>query len=137
MERKDEWPGVETGRQTGTWCRLFGLRQNEEQMQCLLFLMGVLVAFLGCQANPVAHPYLAPTSFVQADSSITTVHSVQYPSGLSYALQGSPDTLLVYKENVDIKYTLSVGEEALPGEYDIHGVVTYQTCDHRSCFPPK
>lgn len=88
------------------------------------------------QANPVPLPYLIPTELELDDPPFFTVKVPAYPSGAPYSLHGSPDTLVVYDGLVTIPYIVSVPDTAERGDYEVQGLVTYQTCDDRMCFPP-
>ena len=89
------------------------------------------------QANPAPLPYLIPTQFeVDGSEEAFQLSYFEYPEGIPYTLEGSPDTLLVYEGEVPIRYSLVANSTVQAGEYQVHGTVTYQTCDHRMCFPP-
>jgi len=89
------------------------------------------------QANPAPLPYLIPTQFEVDDlAGAFQAGYFEYPEGIPYALEGSSDTLLVYEGDVSIRYSLIANSTVQTGEYEVTGTLTYQTCDHRMCFPP-
>ena len=89
------------------------------------------------QANPVPMRYLIPTQF-EIDESKGILHASEpeYPEGMPYSLHGSPDTLMVYEGLVEIRYSILSVDTVQTGIYEVDGVVTYQMCDDRMCFPP-
>ena len=88
------------------------------------------------QANPVPLPYLIPTEFGLEETSLFSLGTLVYPPGVPYSLNGSPDTLQVYAGQLAIQYRLAAIDTVQPGNYEVRGHVTYQTCDDRMCFPP-
>lgn len=88
------------------------------------------------QANPVPYSYLIPTELTLGDTEGVSMGLPLYPAGMPYSLYGSPDTLSVYEGVLNIRYTLSALPDASTGEYTLEGIVIYQTCDDRMCFPP-
>ncbi len=88
------------------------------------------------QANPAAYPYLVPTRLDMEPAGAIEVGRPIYPAGNPYQLEGSPDTLLVYDGAFDVKLPLRAVAHARPGRYTLRGTLTYQRCDHRTCFRP-
>lgn len=61
-----------------------------------------------------------------------------YPKGQAFALPFSPDEKLsVYTDAFTVKALLHASTKTKPGTYTVHGVLGYQACNDRACFPPK
>lgn len=66
------------------------------------------------------------------------IAQVQYPAGQLSSFPFDPDfKLSVYSGEVTIKALAMAENREMPGPYLIHGDLTYQACDNRSCYPPK
>ena len=88
------------------------------------------------QANPVPFAYLIPTQLVVPDPKELGIESPRYPQGKPYQLEGSYQVLSVYDGVFDIRLPVHVDRDMPLGDYTTRVVLHYQSCDHRSCFPP-
>lgn len=88
------------------------------------------------QANPASHAYLIPTVVEIEPRDGVEVGPPTYPRGEPYVLEGSADTLSVYGGDIAVTVPIRAGAEAVSGAYTLRGALTYQRCDHRSCFRP-
>ena len=87
------------------------------------------------QANPASDPYLIPTRLEFESTPGMTLERANYPEGNPFVLEGSPHTISVYDGRFEIsaRYRL---DERIDAEAPLAGSLTYQACDHKSCFPP-
>ncbi len=77
---------------------------------------------------------LIPTNLAVAETSGLKVTGVDFPAGVDYAFAFEPsEKLSVYTGD----FTLKAHMTAPPGNYLLQGVLRYQACDSRSCYPPK
>lgn len=60
-----------------------------------------------------------------------------YPAGHDFTVTFSNDKLNVYTGDFEVDGTLAAAKTAKPGSYDVAGVLRYQACNDRQCFPPK
>jgi hypothetical protein len=66
------------------------------------------------------------------------IGKVTYPDGTELSLSFSPNqTFSVYTGEFSIAARVSAVRSATPGNYRVHGVLDYQACSDRACFPPK
>jgi hypothetical protein len=77
---------------------------------------------------------LIATSLAVAGTSALKVTSVEFPTGVDYAFAFEPsEKLSVYTGDFTLKAHLT----APAGSYLLQGLLRYQACDSRSCYPPK
>ena len=77
---------------------------------------------------------LIPTSLAVAETSALKITGVDFPAGVDYAFAFEPNQKLsVYTGDFTLKAHLS----APAGSYMLEGLLRYQACDSRSCYPPK
>lgn len=77
---------------------------------------------------------LIPTSLAVAETSALKVTAVDFPEGVDYAFAFEPSNKLsVYTGDFTLKAHLT----APSGNYMLQGLLRYQACDSRSCYPPK
>lgn len=63
---------------------------------------------------------------------------VTYPAGEELTFPFSPDEKLsVYTGDFTVKGLVSTSKETPKGTYRVHGVLRYQACDNRACYPPS
>lgn len=60
-----------------------------------------------------------------------------YPAGHDFTVAFSNDKLNVYTGDFEVDGTLAAAKTVKPGSYDVAGVLRYQACNDRQCFPPK
>jgi Disulphide bond corrector protein DsbC len=77
---------------------------------------------------------LIPTNLAIAEASGLKVTGVDFPAGADYAFAFDPsEKLSVYTG----EFTLKAHLTAPAGNYMLQGLLRYQACDSRSCYPPK
>lgn len=77
---------------------------------------------------------LIPTNLAVAETSGLKVTGVDFPAGVDYAFAFEPsEKLSVYTGDFILKAHLT----APAGNYMLQGLLRYQACDSRSCYPPK
>ena len=82
--------------------------------------------------------YLIPTELKLEPPSTVMVSKVVYPDGKDSSFPFAPDEKLsVYSGD----FSVAVQVHALPktpaGKYLLKGVLRFQACDNRACYPPK
>jgi hypothetical protein len=66
-----------------------------------------------------------------------SIAKVTYPAGEELTFPFSPDEKLsVYTGDFTVKGLVAVSKETTKGTYRVHGVLRYQACDNRACYPP-
>lgn len=60
-----------------------------------------------------------------------------YPAGHDFTVAFSNDKLNVYSGDFEVDGTLAAAKKVKPGSYEVAGVLRYQACNDRQCFPPK
>jgi len=77
---------------------------------------------------------LIATNLAVAETSALKVTGVEFPAGTDYAFAFEPSNKLsVYTG----EFTLKAHLTAPAGNYMLQGLLRYQACDSRSCYPPK
>ncbi len=77
---------------------------------------------------------LIATNLAVAETSALKVTGVEFPAGTDYAFAFDPsEKLSVYTG----EFTLKAHLTAPAGNYMLQGLLRYQACDSRSCYPPK
>lgn len=77
---------------------------------------------------------LIATNLAVAETSALKVTGVEFPPGTDYAFSFDPsEKLSVYTG----EFTLKAHLTAPAGNYMLQGLLRYQACDSRSCYPPK
>ncbi len=89
-------------------------------------------------SNKPKDEYLIPTTLKFEIPSDMMMSHVAYPEGQDLSFDFSPtEKINVYSGNFAINGILKVMRTASTGNYRLHGVLTYQACDHAACYPPK
>ncbi len=66
------------------------------------------------------------------------IGEVTYPGGTELSLTFAPNQKFsVYTGEFSIVASVSAVRSATPGNYRVHGVLNYQACSDRACYPPK
>ncbi len=77
---------------------------------------------------------LIATNLAVAETSALKVTGIEFPAGVDYAFAFDPsEKLSVYTG----EFTLKAHLTAPAGNYMLQGLLRYQACDSRSCYPPK
>lgn len=62
---------------------------------------------------------------------------LQYADGHDFSLPIDPtEKLNVYTGDFSINATIAAQKAIRPGRYRVHGMLKYQACDDRACYPP-
>ncbi len=88
------------------------------------------------QANPPSDNYLVPTKLQLELSHSVYSDSPKYPPGKRYRLQGSETDLLTYEGSFELGIVFHASADAKPGDFLLHGKLSYQACNSRSCLAP-
>ena len=81
-------------------------------------------------------PAYIPTTFTPQPLPGIKFGLAHYPAPKLMKLSYSPKPLLVYTGLVIITVPFTVTDAVKPGSLPLSGVVDFQGCDARSCFPP-
>lgn len=80
---------------------------------------------------------LVPTSVeVQLPAGLKFAR-MEYPAGREFTVAFSDEKLDVYTGDVEVDGTLQAARALKPGSYNVGGVLHYQACNDRQCFPPR
>lgn len=88
-------------------------------------------------ANPVNDNFLVPTMLEFPEGRNFKPVNIIYPPPLPVRFEFSEVEVLVYAESVLIGVLFQAGDMVLPGTYKLHGALTYQACNDKSCLPPE
>ena len=95
----------------------------------------VLEGFHVNSHRPKSDLLIPTTVMVKTEEPGVTVGEVAYPAGESYRFAGDPsETMDVYTGPMVLRVPVVATAK---GEHVLRGMVRYQACDARSCFPPK
>ena len=86
-------------------------------------------------AASTANPSLIATRFTPTASPGFTWGVPHYPASQQVVMFGQ--RLPVYMGTVSIATPVTVGSKVKPGAYPLQGVITFQGCTNRACYPPK
>jgi len=82
--------------------------------------------------------FLIPTALQLDPPSDLVISKVNYPAGEDKSFPFSPDEKLnVYTGDFMVSLAVRCLHTATPGRYNIHGILKYQACDDRACYPQK
>ncbi len=81
-----------------------------------------------------AQRYLIPTAATLA-SSVGTLAEVHYPKQVEKRFEFADEPLAVYEGTVQFESELAVPATAA-GRISLTGILAYQPCNDRQCFPP-
>lgn len=87
-----------------------------------------------------SHPYSdfqIPTRLDLEAPKEIGIQRVTYPEGSDLTLSFSPEKLSVYSGDFTVLANVSAVRSAGLGSYHVQGVLHYQACSDRACFPPK
>lgn len=88
-------------------------------------------------ANPPSRDYLKPTKVSFASKQETKMSDPKYPKGHGFKFAGEETEVMVYENEVEIRGTLTVPEEAAGKTETMDITIDYQACDDNNCLPPK
>lgn len=83
-----------------------------------------------------ADSYLIPTRLQMSKATGFVYGPIGYPANKTVKESYSPKPMLVYMGTAVIKVPVTAARTLKPGRYTLIGAVTYQGCNHSSCFPP-
>jgi thiol:disulfide interchange protein DsbD len=81
-----------------------------------------------------AQSFLIPTH-LRLSTSAGTFSPVRYPRHILKRFEFSEEPLAVYEGKVNFEANLTLPDSAA-GEIFLDGILRYQACDERTCFPP-
>ena len=82
--------------------------------------------------------YLIATELKLEPPSGVMVSKLDYPAGKDISFPFAPDEKLsVYSDDFTVGVELHVLPKTAPGIYTLKGVLKFQACDNRACYPPK
>ncbi len=81
--------------------------------------------------------YLIPTDLKLSPVPGMTVREIAYPEPVKIVLEGANETLATYGPAFAIDVTIDIAEDVKPGDYIVQGVLQYQACDKKQCYPPN
>ncbi len=82
--------------------------------------------------------YLIPTELKLEPPSGVMVSKVDYPDGKDTTFPFAPDEKLsVYTGDFNVTVQVHALPKTTPGTYALKGVLRFQACDNRACYPPK
>ena len=87
-----------------------------------------------------SHPYSdfqIPTKLDLEAPKEISIKQVTYPAGSDLTLGFTPEKLSVYTGEFTVLANVSALRSAAPASYHVQGVLHYQACNDRACFPPK
>ncbi len=89
-------------------------------------------------SNKPTSELLVPTVLSLDPPTDIVVGKITYPAGVDANFEFAPsETLNVYAGKFDITALVTAAKAATPGKYRVHGLLKYQACDNRACYPPK
>ncbi len=89
-------------------------------------------------SNKPTSNLLIPTVLTLSPPSQVIITQLKYPSGIDASFPFAPtETLNVYAGKFEITAQIAAAPKAAPGKYQVHGVLKYQACDNRACYPPR
>ena len=89
-------------------------------------------------SNKPKSELLIPTELTLEAPVGVRVSGFTYPEGSEFALSFDPtEKLSVYSGEFMVTAKLSALRSAAAGRYPLNGVLSYQACNDRACFPPK
>jgi len=82
--------------------------------------------------------YLIQTELKLEPPSGVMVSKVDYPEGRDLTFPFAPDEKLsVYTGDFSVGVKVHALPKTSPGKYTMKGVLRFQACDNRACYPPK
>ena len=89
-------------------------------------------------SNKPKSELLIPTELKLEAPAGVRLGAVSYPEGSEFALSFDPtEKLSVYSGEFVVTAKLNALRGAAAGNYPLSGVLSYQACNDRACFPPK
>ena len=89
-------------------------------------------------SNKPKSELLIPTELKLEAPAGVRLGAVSYPEGSEFALSFDPaEKLSVYSGEFVVTAKLTALRGARAGSYPLNGVLSYQACNDRACFPPK
>ena len=88
-------------------------------------------------SNKPGSELLVPTVVSLSPPTAIGVGSLEYPEGHDFTLPINPgEKLNVYTGDFAVSATVAASRAIRPGRYRVHGMLKYQACDDRACYPP-
>lgn len=89
------------------------------------------------QANKVSDEFIIPTTLEIAGGEVLSVVKQKYPAAKKFRLEGTTQDMPVYDGTLTIVIKTKVKEGVQKGKYTVQAKLSYQACDHKTCFFPK
>jgi hypothetical protein len=97
----------------------------------------VLPAF-HINSNKPSSELLVPTVISLDPPTDIAIGKITYPAGIDANFAFAPsETLNVYAGKFEITALVTAAKTATAGKFRVHGLLKYQACDERACYPPK
>lgn len=88
-------------------------------------------------SNKPGSELLVPTVVSLDPPTDIAVGGVEYPDGKDFSLPIDPtEKLNVYTGDFTVNAIVAAAKTTPPGRYRVHGMLKYQACDDRACYPP-
>lgn len=88
-------------------------------------------------SNKPNSEFLIPTQLKLSPPPNLTPGNIVYPAGTDLSFAFSPkEKLNVYAGDFTVRAELRAPASAAAGSYKVQGVLRYQACNDRACFPP-
>ncbi len=88
-------------------------------------------------SNKPTSELLIPTVVSVSPPTDIAVANLTYPAGEERSFPFSPDEKLsVYSGDFSVTGLVRAARTTPPGKYRVHGMLKYQACDDRACYPP-
>jgi hypothetical protein len=89
-------------------------------------------------SNQPKSDLLVPTALTLEPPSDMLIAKPSYPPGQDYKVEWQTEgPLSVYAGSFDVTAQIIPSKAISPGTYRVHGILRYQACDNRQCYPPK
>jgi hypothetical protein len=81
---------------------------------------------------------LVPTTLALQPPADMLIGKLSYPEGQDYRTEWATEgPLSVYAGPFDVSAQIIPTKEVNLGSFRVHGVLRYQACDNRQCYPPR
>jgi len=92
---------------------------------------------LHVQSNAPRDPSLIPTELTLNPPPGVTATEIVFPRATDLEQEGLSEPLSVFENEFAIGVQFAVAERTAPGQIDVPGLLRYQACDDKVCYPPQ